>query len=90
MTSYRYAVKVRRGPGRTMPGLWWGWECEGCTKASLVGHTRSYYTQRDAQTHAARCEDLHRANWDAACPSCKAYGRVARACPVCLGRGWVE
>lgn len=79
MTTYRYAVKVRRG--RVL-------FCQGCG-CDVIWPTRDAAT-RSATRHAANCEDLHRANWAAACPSCKVWGKVAKACPECLGRGWVR
>ena len=42
-----------------------------------------------AEPLAELCSDLHWANWYAACPSCKLFGKVAKACPECLGMGWV-
>ncbi|MBB1511992.1 hypothetical protein H5399_05155 [Tessaracoccus sp. MC1627] len=85
MSTYRYAVKVGR-PRRVQS---WGFWCEGCETQFGYWADRLAAALR-ARAHSAICEDLHRANWGAACPSCKAYGRVAKACPVCLGRGWCK
>ena len=76
MTKYRYAV--RRSGARV--------HCEGCgiTTSTFVAHATWF-----AHRHAATCESLHRKNWAACCPNCKQYGKVAPACPVCLGRGWI-
>lgn len=86
MSMHRYAVRVRKA-GRYV----WRWDCDGCgcwqTSTSLRKAQRSAFNR--ATRHAARCSDLHWRNWDAACPSCKAFGKVAKACPQCLGRGWV-
>ena len=76
MSTYRYAV--RRSGGYV--------HCEGCGDSSL---NPVIYATWYAHHHAAACESLHRANWDACCPSCKAYGRIAPACPVCLGYGHI-
>ena len=85
MSTYRYAVKVRHDRLRAYP---WTFHCEGCGVGSLC--IRTLAEARDhAERHAARCEALHWANWAAACPSCRRYGRVAPACPVCLGRGHI-
>lgn len=84
MSSYRYAVKVkhlRHGfhtYGCQGCGVWIGCGTDRATAAMAANH------------HAANCEQLHRANWDAACPSCKAFGKIAPACPQCLGKGWVK
>lgn len=80
MSTYRYAVKVRP-VGRHV----WRWD-RPCGAWQPSGFRDVI---RWAHIHAATCEDLHRANWAAACPSCKAFGKIAPACPVCLGRGWV-
>lgn len=84
MTTYRYAVKVKPSPS----GMLTAWKCEACRESDSWVHRNT--ACNDAQIHAAGCEDLHRANWDSACPSCKLFGRVAKACPVCLGRGWCK
>lgn len=81
-STYRYAVKVRRW------GRYWNAWCQGCEFEFGFWGTRGA-SLLDARHHAAVCEPLHRANWDAACPSCKLFGKIAPACPVCLGRGWV-
>ena len=82
MSAYRFAVKVRATGSHDS----WTLRCQGCGRfGSCVGVGMPH----DAATaHAATCEDLHRANWAAACPSCRSYGRIAPACPVCLGRGY--
>ena len=84
MTSYRYAVKVK--PSRS--GMLTVWRCEVCGESDSWVHLNT--ASSDAQIHAAGCEELHRANWEAMCASCKPFGKVAKACPECLGRGWVE
>ena len=82
----KYRVKVTYHATRWYPWVAW---CEGCATSPL--YTRELRIAHDhATSHAARCEDLHRRNWQAACPSCKAYGSVARACPKCQGYGWVK
>lgn len=89
-STYRYAVKVLHRPGTILPGLMWGWRCPCCLDASSFLWVRPGGAREAAARHAANCEDLHRANRAAACPSCKMFGKVAPACPVCLGRGWVK
>ena len=84
MSTYKFSVKVH---GRHLSS------CGGYMAfCQVCGHTDVWLTLASAYAsatrHAATCERLHRANWEAACPSCKAYGRVAPACPVCLGRGF--
>lgn len=85
MSKYAYAVKVR--PLRHDRA---SWSCppEACDFTSMIMSRRIAYLAADL--HASLCEPLHRANWDAACPSCKLFGRVAKACPECLGRGWCK
>lgn len=83
MPKYAYAVKVRPW------GRHWGSWCQGC-ETELGFWTDRLDAAWGASRHAANCEALHRANWDAACPSCKLFGKVAKACPECLGRGWVK
>ena len=84
MSTYRYAVKVRHDRLRAYP---WTFHCEGCGVGSL--RIRTLAEAHDhAERHAARCEALHRANWDAACRWCRRYGRAARACHACLGYGY--
>ena len=83
MTTYRYAVKVRLLPGDVA-----FWRCHQCGAVSPTMPSRRAFVAADV--HTSLCEDLHRANWDAACPSCKAFGKIAKACPVCLGRGWCK
>lgn len=87
-STYRYAVKVSKAarPKHLIP-LWRHW-CDGCGTRSGLWLTLGDAAD-SARRHAADCEDLHRANWDAACPSCKAFWKVSPACPCCLGRGWV-
>ena len=83
MSAYRYAVKVRK-VGRS---VWrWRWDCPACERWEASRARRRVY--RWATHHAATCEALHWANWDAACRWCRRYGRVAPACPVCLGYGY--
>ena len=80
----KYRVKIAYDRTRVYP---WRFMCEGCGYTSLS--TPSAAVAHDlATSHAARCEDLHWLNWQAACPSCKAACKVARACHVCLGYGW--
>lgn len=84
-STYRYAVKVKHlRHGRA------SWSCppEACDFTSMIMSRRTAYLAADL--HASLCEPLHRANWDAACPSCKLFGKVAKACPECLGQGWVK
>ena len=85
MSTYRYAVKVRRlRHGRA------SWSCppEACGFTSMIMSRRTAYLAADL--HASLCEPLHRANWAAACPSCRRYGTIAPACTVCLGCGVVR
>ena len=81
----KYRVKVRKA-GTSV----WRWDCPACGRweasSSIRKARRRVY--RWAAMHAATCTNLHWLNWAAACPSCKAYGRVAKACLVCLGRGY--
>ena len=88
-STYRYAVKVRRGRVSDHLALAGRWLliCQGCG-CDVLWSARGAAI-RAATRHAANCEDLHRANWGAACPSCKLFGKVAKSCPECLGRGWV-
>ena len=91
MSSYRYAVKVSAPRLATRNAeTWTEYEihCQGCLGVAFYRRRRR--ALRFARKHAATCEDLHRLNWDAACPSCKLFGRVAKACPECLGRGWCK
>lgn len=83
MTTYRFTVRVHQHP--YIPGVW-TWDCA----CGVCGgwHFELPRAHGQATHHAATCPDLHWANWAAACRSCKAYGVVAPACPVCLGRGW--
>ena len=81
MSKYAYAVKVRPW------GRYWSCWCPGCETWSQFGTDR-LAASLSARRHAASCEALHRLNWGAACPSCKLFGRVAKACPVCLGKGF--
>ena len=85
----KYRVKIAYDRTRVYP---WRFMCEGCGYTSLS--TPSAAVAHDlATSHAARCEDLHWLNWQAACPSCckTAYGGViAPACPACQGYGWVK
>lgn len=84
MTRYAYAVKVRRAATSV-----WRADCPACGESEVcIGRNIVRHLYRWATHHAAGCIDLHWANWSAACRSCKAYGVVAPACPVCLGRGW--
>lgn len=85
MTIYRYAVKVRK----VAPSVW-RWYCPACGRWEafssihvLITRVRVY---RGATHHAATCADLHWANWDAACPSCRSFGKPAKACMTCLTR----
>lgn len=80
----KYRVKATYRATRWYP---WLVSCEGCGMSPLC--FRSLYAANSrAIAHAALCKELHWRNWDAACPSCKSYGKVARACPVCLGYGF--
>lgn len=86
MSIYAHAVKVRK-TGRYV----WRADCPACGELEVViGRNIVRRLYRWAALHAATCADLHWANWDAACPNCKACGRVAPACLVCLGRGWIR
>ena len=85
MSTYRYAVKVRP-VGRHV----WRWDCLcGAWQASSSVRDARKRVIRWAHAHAASCEALHRANWAAYCPECDRWGRVAPACPLCLGEGWI-
>ena len=93
MSIYPYAVKVLTEQVRPhySDGLRWYWRCGAPDCKMRHGSFFAYPTPAEAHVaatnHAATCEALHRANWAAACPSCRRYGLVAPACPVCLGRG---
>lgn len=78
----KYRVKARPAE-RT-------YRCDGCKSIFLILLADADDIVPAATEHAATCSDLHWRNWQAACPSCKLYGRVARACPVCLGYGVVR
>ena len=78
----KYRVKVRRG----RLSAWWLFVCDSCVRWDYAVSQQEAH--RLATNHAATCEALHRANWAAACPSCKLYGRIAKACPICLGYGF--
>ena len=86
MARYAYSVRVYRRAGR------WFAECPvSHGRAGLdigwLGQTGDLaVVQRWAHAHAAECMDLHIANWDAACDSCKAFGIPARACMACAVR----
>ena len=85
MTKYRVKVRLLKWPG----GGAWRAECPACHWRSLpYALSRHDRAMRAASEHASQCADLALMNWAAACPSCKLYGRVAKACPVCLGRGY--
>ena len=84
MSTYRYAVKVRPW------GRYWDAWCQGCETETEFGFlTTRLDAARRARRHAASCEDLHRANARAYCPDCDRFGRIAPACPLCLGEGWI-
>ena len=81
MSTYRYAVRVRQHPA--VPGVW-TWDCPcGDFAGWHHGLPRAH---KSATEHAATCESLHRANRDAACPSCRSFGKPAKACMTCLTR----
>ena len=83
-STYRYAVKVIR----FRRWHWWSYWCQGCQ--ALFGYWKNLdHAYRWAVDHSANCEQLHRANHAAYCPECDRWGRVAAACPLCLGEGWI-
>ena len=84
-TKYRVKVRLLKWTG----GGAWRAECPACHWWSLPYRREwLHLCHLAASDHAAICEALHWANWEAACPSCKSYGKVAKACPVCLGYGF--
>ena len=85
MSTYRYAVKVRK-----MAPSVWRWDCPACGRWEASSSVRKARRRvyRWATHHAATCEALHWANWDAACRWCRRYGRAAPACHACLGYGY--
>lgn len=70
-------VVVQR-PAPSTGRLHWLWQCRLCLSLGLDCGARHWATV-EAERHL---RERH------TCPSCRAYGRVAPACPVCLGRGW--
>ena len=86
MSKYANAVKVRKAA----PSVW-RWDCPACGEWASSSSVRKALRRayRWATHHAATCTNLHWLNWSSACPSCRRYGRIALACPVCLGRGHI-
>lgn len=82
MSTYSYAVKVRKA-GRYV----WRWDCPACEQwesSSSVRKARSR-VYRWAVLHAATCEDLHWANWTAAC-NWHGYRTIKQALQEALAR----
>ena len=65
------------------------WTCPACPDTEWGSLSRAA-AHRQAHRHAATCLALREMNEAVICPNCMLYGRVAPACPVCLGYGWVH
>ena len=85
----RMPIRVRVASYRRVRKRRWMWTCPACPDTGWGSLSRAA-AHRQAYRHATTCPALWEMNEAVVCPSCRLYGRVAPACPVCLGRGWVR